>query len=195
MKLLKICWFPALMLVMAIFAAGLSHAGEAEVSWTAPTERTDGTPLDNLAGYRVLWGTASRNYVQSAVVMAPATTYIVADLPEGTHYFAVTAFDANDLESAYSAEVSKTIAAPPPVVPPAPPGGLMVQATAMGAYTLVQTADRMVLVPVGTVAAGAPCDGTQAIRDANGLTGYVVPKSAVVWAGTVRSEVVVAECQ
>ena len=195
MKTLKICWFPLIMFVLAVFAAGLSHAGEARVSWSAPTERTDGTPLTNLAGYRVLWGTAPRNYVQSAVVMHPTTPYTVTDLPEGTHYFAVTAFDANDLESAYSAEVSKTIEAPPPAIPPAPPGGLTVQDTARAAYSFQNTIDRIALVPVGMVPAGTPCDGSQAVRDSNGVTGYVVPKSAVAWAGSVRSEVVVAACQ
>lgn len=181
-------------LIVMLFFMTAANAGEARVSWTAPTERTDGSSLDNLAGYRVLWGTSPRGYTQSAVVMHPTTEYAVTDLPEGTHYFAVTAFDANDLESAPSAEASKTIVAA--VVPlPESPSALVVQESARSAYTLVQTADRIVLVPVGIVPAGTSCDLTQAVRDSNGLLGYVVPKDSVTWAGTVRAEVVVAECQ
>lgn len=194
METVRRCWFPILMMAVALLAAKFSHAGEARVSWSPPTQRVDGTALDNLAGYRVLWGTSSRDYIQSAVVMHPTTTYTVTDLPAGTHYFAVTAFDANDLESAYSAEVSKTIEALPDI-PPEPPAGLTVQETARAVYSFQNTADRITLVPVGTVPAGTPCNGEQAVRDSNGVTGYVVPKSAVTWAGTVRSEVVVAECQ
>ena len=181
----------AAFLIAALLLAPTIYAGEARVSWTAPTQRVDGTALDNLAGYRVLWGTASRDYIQSAVVTVPTTTYTVTDLPEGTHYFAVTAFDADGLESAYSAEVSKVIQGT--TVPPIPPDGLVVIAET--AYALVQTLDRIALVAVGTVPAGTACDPDQYVRDSNGRDGFVVPKDAVTWAGSVRAEVVVAACQ
>jgi hypothetical protein len=32
--------------------------GQATLSWTAPDENTDGTPLINLAGYRIYYGTS-----------------------------------------------------------------------------------------------------------------------------------------
>jgi hypothetical protein len=34
--------------------------GRATLSWTAPTENTDGTTLANLAGYRIRYGTSAR---------------------------------------------------------------------------------------------------------------------------------------
>ncbi len=36
--------------------------GTATLSWTPPTQNTDGSPLTDLAGYRVYWGTSSGNY-------------------------------------------------------------------------------------------------------------------------------------
>ena len=34
--------------------------GSATLSWTAPTQNTDGSPPTNLAGYRIYWGTQQR---------------------------------------------------------------------------------------------------------------------------------------
>lgn len=173
--------------LLALLLPFAAVAGEATVSWTAPTERTDGTPLDGLSGYIVFWGQASREYTESAFV--DALSLRVEGLDTGTWYFTVVAVDLNGLESEYSAEVSKTFAE----APPEPPGDLTVASQTV--YTLVQTADRIALVAVGTVPAGTACDATQYVRDSNGLRAYVVPKSAVSWAGTVRAEVVVAECE
>ncbi|HEX7080395.1 MAG TPA: putative Ig domain-containing protein [Gammaproteobacteria bacterium] len=84
--------------------------GAATLSWTAPTERTDGSPLTDLAGYRVYWGTESGNYTESVEVMSPGvTTHVVENLGPGTYYFVMTAVDSNGLESEYSNEASKTI--------------------------------------------------------------------------------------
>jgi hypothetical protein len=83
--------------------------GTAEVSWTAPTQRTDGAPIGQLAGYRVLYGTASGKYDQFARIDNPGITqYLVEHLAPGTWYFAVTAITTDTMESAPSTEVSKT---------------------------------------------------------------------------------------
>lgn len=84
--------------------------GSATLTWTAPTQRTDGSPLTNLAGYKVYWGQQSRSYTQSVEIKNPGvTTYVVDDLARGTYYFATTALSADGLESEYSNEASKTI--------------------------------------------------------------------------------------
>jgi len=80
----------------------------AVVSWTAPTQNTDGSALTNLAAYKVYWGPSSRNYTQSATVNAPTTTYTTALTP-GTWYFAISAIDLTNAESAKTNEVSKTV--------------------------------------------------------------------------------------
>lgn len=172
-----------------LLASAPAFAGQAVVSWTAPTERVDGTPLDNLASYRVVWGQTSGGYIAQMQVAAPATTYTVDGLGSGAWYFAVTAIDADGLESDYSNEATKSF-----TTPPVPPSGLVVLEAARAAYVIVQSENRIALVPVGTVPAGTACDSAQSVRDSNGVQGYVVPKSAVVWAGSVRAEVVVAGC-
>jgi hypothetical protein len=78
-----------------------------ELGWDAPTKNADGTSLQDLAGFKVYWGTGSRQYTQSANVNM-ATTHTVAQLPAGRYYFATTAYDTRGNESAYSAEVSAT---------------------------------------------------------------------------------------
>jgi hypothetical protein len=83
--------------------------GSAELSWTAPTERTDGQPIGELAGYRVLYGTAPGQYDQSVEINNPSVTqFLIEQLAPGEWYFAVTAITADELESEPSTEVSKT---------------------------------------------------------------------------------------
>jgi hypothetical protein len=84
--------------------------GSATVSWTAPTTRTDGTPLTNLAGFRVYYGTSPGNYPTVITIADPTvSTYVVSNLSTGTYYFVATAYDSTGEESAYSAPGSKTI--------------------------------------------------------------------------------------
>src|SRR3989304_6108420 len=41
-----------------------SYAGDAILSWNSPTTNMDGSPLNDLAGYRIYYGTASGSYSQ-----------------------------------------------------------------------------------------------------------------------------------
>jgi hypothetical protein len=77
--------------------------------WQAPTENVDGSPLTDLAGYRVHWGTASRSYGSQVTLNDPTVTEWEADIPPGSYFFALTAFDVDGSESGYSNEVTKTI--------------------------------------------------------------------------------------
>jgi hypothetical protein len=84
--------------------------GSATLSWVAPTQRVDGTPLENLAGYRIRYGTAPGSYPnQLQIPNAGITSCVIENLPAGTYYFVAIAYDAVGLESAPSAAVSKTI--------------------------------------------------------------------------------------
>ncbi len=84
--------------------------GTATLSWEAPTTNVDGSPLDNLAGYEIAWGGASGNYPNSVTVMNPGiTSYVVENLANGTHFFAVKSISASGLKSTFSNEASKTI--------------------------------------------------------------------------------------
>ena len=80
------------------------------LSWVAPTQNTDGSPLIDLAGYNVHYGNASQQYTTTIKVTNPGlTTYVVDNLPAGTYYFAVTAYDSSGTESPLSSEVSTII--------------------------------------------------------------------------------------
>lgn len=84
--------------------------GSATLSWSPPTTNADGTALNDLAGYKVYYGTSSGSYQNPIVINNPGiASYLVDALPAGTYYFAVTAFDTSGNESAFSNEASKTI--------------------------------------------------------------------------------------
>jgi hypothetical protein len=74
------------------------------LSWDAPTKNIDGTPLEDLAGYKVYFGTESRKYTASYDVKN-VTSYNIDNLPEGQYYCAVTAYDTSGNESKYSKEI------------------------------------------------------------------------------------------
>ncbi len=84
--------------------------GNATLAWTPPLENTDGTPLQDLTGYRIHYGTQSGSYQFSITIQnAGVTSYVVEDLAPGTYYFAVTAYASNGVESEPSQEATKTI--------------------------------------------------------------------------------------
>jgi hypothetical protein len=95
-------------------------------SWEAPNTNLDGTCLTDLGGYRLYYGETAGFYTEVHLVDLTSTacvdsgtsntcgaimtcTYEVDDLPAGTWYFAMTAYDLDGNESTYSNEVSKTI--------------------------------------------------------------------------------------
>lgn len=80
------------------------------LSWQVPTERADGTPLTNLAGYNIHYGPASENYTNTIKVSnAGLTAYVVDNLAAGTYYFSISAYDSTGLESALSGEASAVV--------------------------------------------------------------------------------------
>jgi hypothetical protein len=84
--------------------------GSATLSWTPPTTNSDGTPLVNLAGFRIVYGQASRQYSQVLDIASPAiATAMIENLAAGTWYFAVKAYTSAGVESDVSNEASKTI--------------------------------------------------------------------------------------
>jgi hypothetical protein len=97
---------------MSAFAIAVTTVsnGRATLSWTAPTENTDGSTLANLAGYRIRYGTSASSLSQTIVVdNASVTTYVVEDLAPAKWYFAVTAVASSGAESSYSNVANKQI--------------------------------------------------------------------------------------
>lgn len=84
--------------------------GSATLTWTPPTQNTDGSELRDLAGYKIYWGTSRGNYTKSVTVNNPGlASYVVDELTPATWYFAVTAINSMGVESAYSNEASKQV--------------------------------------------------------------------------------------
>ncbi len=100
--------------LLSLFHVGEVYPGQVSLSWDAPTTNEDGTPLTDLAGYKIYYGTSSGTYTQN-VNVGNVATYTVSSLTDGlTYYFAVKAYDTASSESRYSNEVSKTISSSPP---------------------------------------------------------------------------------
>jgi hypothetical protein len=84
--------------------------GTATLTWSAPTEDANGSPIIGLAGYNIHYGTDPSNLTESInVAGASATTYTVTGLSAGTYYFAVAAFNSEGVDSALSNIGEKTI--------------------------------------------------------------------------------------
>jgi hypothetical protein len=78
-------------------------SGSARVSWISPLTNTNGTPLTNLARFRVVYGTSASALNQSATVNNPgSTSHHISSLLPGTWFFAVRAVNSSNVESAIS---------------------------------------------------------------------------------------------
>jgi hypothetical protein len=85
--------------------------GGAVLTWTTPTENTNGTPLTDLAKYRIYSADTEVSLGSAAPVEVNVgtNTYTFDSLPEGTKYFAVTAVNSADIQSVMSNTSSKVI--------------------------------------------------------------------------------------
>ena len=74
--------------------------GTVAVTWEAPVENKDDSPLNDLTGFNVYWGTNPD--VPSGVIEIAATgvtSHRFEDLPSGTYYFTTTAINSFGVES------------------------------------------------------------------------------------------------
>lgn len=84
--------------------------GNANLSWTTPTLNTDGTPLTDLAGYTISYGTSPTALAQSVSITNPtATAYTITGLSAGTWYFSISANANNGTHSSASPVANATI--------------------------------------------------------------------------------------
>jgi hypothetical protein len=85
-------------------------SGIASLRWQEPGSKLDGSPLDDLAGYRILYGRNSDDLDRSVLVMNPrATSFDVESLDAGVWYFAVIAVNVNGLEGPPTTPAMKSI--------------------------------------------------------------------------------------
>ncbi len=134
------------LLLFIVISSSTAYAGEVTLSWNAPTTNEDGTPLTDLDGYIVYYGTASGSYSQDTNV-GNVTTYQVTGLTDGaTYYFSVTAYDTSGNESAYANENSKYIPIPDttsPVISAVQSSGITLS-SAVIAWTTDETSDTQI---------------------------------------------------
>jgi len=164
-------------------------AAERTVTWLNPTQYTDGSalPASDIERTTIVWGSSAQQLTNSKVVNGSATSTVI-DFPVGTHYVAAKT-TAKGTESGLSNVAQVTIAQPAPNAP----SNLKVQAGQQTAYVIKQTTGNISVVAVGQAHAGTACSTTDAVI-ADGKTYYVIPKESVSWAGSVRSELVLAQC-
>jgi len=84
--------------------------GSATLTWTPPTQNTDGTALTDLNGYQIYYGTDAANMTNSvAISNIGVTSYVVDSLSPATYYFAIKAVNSSGITSDLSSVVTKTI--------------------------------------------------------------------------------------
>ena len=112
-------WIRSTVLILFLFIGGWAlippaSAGQAILSWDPPATNADGSPLTDLNGYRIYYGTSSGAYVTTLDV-GNVITSTITNLTDGViYYFAVTAYDLSGNESDFSNEISKSILGGPP---------------------------------------------------------------------------------
>jgi|JRYD01.1.fsa_nt_gb hypothetical protein len=97
---------------LAAFAITVSDVatGSATLSWTAPTQNTDGSALTNLAGYEIHYGRNASSLDRLVRLDTPGlTTYMIENLSTGTWYFAIAARNSQGVASSLSSVASKVI--------------------------------------------------------------------------------------
>lgn len=74
------------------------------ISWTPPTQNTDGSMLTNLAGYYIYYGSNYASFTNSLQLSNPAlTSWVMSSLDSTDIYFAMSAYSATGAESTNSA--------------------------------------------------------------------------------------------
>lgn len=84
------------------------------LAWDPPATDAEGNPLEDLAGYRLYFGTRAplSQARDTFVAVGTSTTHTLEGLSPGTWFFAITAVDLDGNESAFSNEVGAELAAP-----------------------------------------------------------------------------------
>jgi len=120
-RYLKYLWALVLVALVASCAGGDGGAAATTgnggmntlgVSWTAPSEREDGSPLSlsEIASFRIYYGIKAGDYQNQIDIDDPSVVSAqIEQLPSGTYYLVMTAIDADGRESSYSPEIVVTL--------------------------------------------------------------------------------------
>ena len=86
--------------------------GSVSLSWTAPSTRADNSylPMTELRGYRIYYGTSANDLnVLVDLNDNTITNYSINELPSGSYFFSITAYDLDGQESGLSNVISKDV--------------------------------------------------------------------------------------
>lgn len=85
-------------------------SGSTTLNWTPQMFNTDGSPLSDLAGFRIYYGTSTGVYPNLIEIGNPGiTSYVVDNLAAGQWFFVMTSYNSSGVESDFSNEAVKTI--------------------------------------------------------------------------------------
>jgi hypothetical protein len=88
----------------------VATADSVTLSWSAPTENTNGSALTNLTGYIIYYGPSASAMTQTIDINTVGMlTYVVDNLSAGTWYFQIVAVNAAGVQSNPSVTVSVSI--------------------------------------------------------------------------------------
>jgi hypothetical protein len=106
-RVIWLCGLPLIAACSAPSSSGNQPPGTASaegtlvVSWHPPTKNTDGTPLTDLTGYTIYYGTQPGVYTKSQSVDDPSAAHaVIRGLQPGVHYF--VAISANNAAGRHS---------------------------------------------------------------------------------------------
>ena len=86
--------------------------GSATITWTAPTQNTDGSALTDLDAYMIYYGVSEGTYPNQVRIDNPGlTSYVIENLPPDTYFFVATSINTNGVESTFSNVTTKTVTA------------------------------------------------------------------------------------
>jgi hypothetical protein len=84
--------------------------GSVTLSWTPPTTNVDGSPMTDLAGYRIYYGRTATTLDQIIPVTNAGTTrFVVDNLSPATWFFSMTSVNSEGVESTLSTVVSTNL--------------------------------------------------------------------------------------
>lgn len=174
-----------------------TSGGRATLTWATPTRNTDGTPLTDLAGFKVLYGTSSTALTQLQTVNDPRqTSTIVEPLGPGTWNFTMRAVTTTQRESENSDLQQKVVASATAAgtvaiaITAAPPTGTL-KVTNSSVYDVITTSGtRKLGRKVGNIGPGKPCDSSYRVPTIY----YRITNSLVRLDITPRSTDLVARC-
>jgi Divergent InlB B-repeat domain/Protein of unknown function (DUF1573) len=193
----------ALLALGATIGAGALHADAAslDATWTAPTTNADGSPLIDLAGYRLYLaagmpscpGPSFHSLASSVVAPTPGQTiaYRISSLVAGATYFtAITAVDGHGNESQCTTPVSAVARADMSVSPAAPVNlGTTTTGTSVDATFTVQNPTAATVTAATTVSAPFTIVAGSSLTLAPGASQPVTVRFRSTTAGSFASNV------